>query len=323
MKHIFIVNPAAGKGKLLPSLLAKITYDCQEAGVDYEIHHTTTVGDGTKFVAEKCRENPDEPLRFYACGGDGTVNEVVNGIVSFPNAELAVVPVGTGNDFIKSFSHSENFSDISNLIAGHTMRSDVIKYNKRYSVNILNIGFDCAVVQKVEQIKRSALVPQSMSYTFGVVSTLMKNYGDRFRLTTDTGETFDGEFLLCIFANASYYGGGYKAGPLAAINDGLMDVCVVDKVPRSKFIAMIEKFKNGTMVNEMEKYPFYHYMKCKKVTFDSERPIGVCADGEISPARHLEIEVIPNALTVVVPKGSKCLASLKKPKQAKQTDQNN
>ena len=116
MKHIFIVNPAAGKGKTLPAMLQRITYACKEHEVDYEIYHTATVGDATRYVAKKCRDNPDTEFRFYACGGDGTMNEVANGIVGMENAQLAVVPKGTGNDFVKIFSSPENFNNIGKII---------------------------------------------------------------------------------------------------------------------------------------------------------------------------------------------------------------
>ena len=311
MKHIFIVNPAAGKGKTLPAMLQRITYACNEHEVDYEIYHTATVGDATKYVAKKCRENPDTEFRFYACGGDGTMNEVANGIVGIENAQLAVVPKGTGNDFVKIFSSPENFNNIGKIICGKPMKMDIIKFNDKYSLNILNVGFDCDVVKKVEEIKRGALVLPGMAYPLGILKTLTSNYGMNIKITTDNGDIFEGEHLLALFANARYYGGGYKSAPYAYVNDGLMDVCVVEKIPRSKFIQIIPKYKNGTYYENPEKVPFVHYVKCKKVIFESDKTIGICADGEISPTKKAEIEIVSNAINVVVPQGCRCRAEFK------------
>lgn len=311
MKHIFIVNPAAGKGKTLPAMLQRITYACKEHEVDYEIYHTVTVGDATRYVAKKCRDNPHTEFRFYACGGDGTMNEVANAVVGVENAQLAVVPKGTGNDFVRIFSSPENFNNIGKIICGKSMKMDIIKFNDKYSLNILNVGFDCDVVKKVEEIKRGALVLPGMAYPLGILKTLTSNYGMNIKITTDNGDVFEGEHLLALFANARYYGGGYKSAPYAYVNDGLMDVCVVEKIPRSKFIQIIPQYKNGTYYENPEKVPFVHYVKCKKVILESDKTIGICADGEVSPIKRAEIEIVSNAINVVVPQGCKCRAEFK------------
>jgi len=313
MKHIFIVNPAAGKGKILPALLQRITYACQKLEVDYEIYHTKTVGDATVFVKEKCKELPDETLRFYACGGDGTMNEVANAVALHKNAEIAVVPIGTGNDFLRVFTNIDNFSDIEKIILGKAMPMDIIKFGEdKYSLNILNIGFDCEVVKRVEEIKRESWVPHGMAYSIAVTQVITKLYGSDFKITTDDGKVFDGNHILVAFANAQYYGGGYRPAPTALVNDGKMDVCLFDKIPRSKLVKVLPKYKSGKHVENIEKMPFLHYFQCKKVTFEAANTITVCADGELSPAKKLEIELVPLGINVVVPKGSHCFAAVKK-----------
>ena len=139
----------------------------------------------------------------------------------------------------------------------------------------------------------------------------LSNYGMNIKITTDNGDVFEGEHLLALFANARYYGGGYKSAPYAYVNDGLMDVCVVEKIPRSKFIHIIPQYKKGTYYENPEKVPFVHYVKCKKVILESEKTIGICADGEVSPIKRAEIEIISNAINVVVPQGCKCRAEFK------------
>lgn len=308
MKHVFIVNPAAGAASALPSLLQRIKFAAEECNIDYEIYNTKTIGDATVHAKEVCANNPDEHFRFYACGGDGTVNGVANALACMQNAELAIIPSGTGNDFVKAFSNLENFNDITKVIKGKALPMDLIKYGDKYSINILNIGFDCDVVARVEEIKRKPYMIKGMAYPTAVMQVFMKGYGVEFKVETDDGQVFDGEHVLALFANAKYYGGGFKSAPNAYVNDGLMEVVVVDKVSRPNFIKLLPKYKAGTYVDYIDKYPFIHYIRCKKAKFSCNSVMGVCGDGEISPATTLDIEVIPNAINVVCPEGSTCIA---------------
>ena len=321
MKHIFLVNPAAGKGKTLPALLQRITFSCEKLGVDYEIYHTTTVGDATRYAKKRCEESPNETLRFYACGGDGTMNEVANALACRKNAELAVVPTGTGNDFLRVFSHIENFSDMDKLILGKAIPMDIIKFGEeKYSLNILNIGFDCEVVKRVEEIKRASWVPHGMAYSIAVTQVITKLYGSDFTITTDDGKVYDGNHILVAFANAQYYGGGYRPAPTALVNDGLMHVCLFDRISRPMLMRLLPKYKAGTHLDGIENRPYLHYFSCKKATFEAPDMMTVCADGELSPAKKLEIEVVPLGINVVVPQGSKCTALVKKQKPSAENE---
>lgn len=308
MKHIFVVNPAAGKGKNIPSLLASISYACEDLKVEYDIYHTHEAGDATVYVSEKCEQNPDEKFRFYACGGDGTLSEVLNGAVGHDNAEIAVIPAGTGNDFVKTFRHPEYFTTIQKQVLGTAEKIDLLKYNDRYSLNIINVGFDCDVVVEVAKIKRKSFVPSKLAYIMGIAAVFVKPLGKRFKVTIDDNECIEKEFMLCAMANALYYGGGFKAAPLAQLDDGYMDLCLVDRVSRADFIRIIPKYKSGQHVDEngKSKYPFVRYQKCKKVVIESETTIGVCGDGEVSPANKVVVEIIPNAIAFSIPKNSGC-----------------
>ena len=310
MKHYFVVNPAAGKGKALPSMLSEITYTCKELGVEYEIYHTTTVGDGTRFVRAICESYPETEKRFYACGGDGTLFEVLNGAVGYENTEITVIPLGTGNDFTKAFTNRENFKNIRRQILGKSQRIDLMKYGDRYSLNVINLGFDCDVVQRVAQIKRSAFVPSKMAYAMAIADVFTKPFGKNFKVIIDDKEMVEHEFMLCAIANSNFYGDGYRVAPNAALNDGYMDLCLVDRVSRSKFIKIIPKYKSGEHVDKEDRsfYPFLRYQKCQKVVIESKTPMGLCADGEVSPITTVEITCVPNALSFSIPKGSVCTA---------------
>lgn len=311
MKHIFVINPAAGKGKKLPAILSSITYACEELGVDFEIYHTATVGDGTRFVSQMCEKHPDEPMRFYACGGDGTLFEVLNGAVGYPLAEIAAVPSGTGNDFIRSFSNEAYFSDIKRQLHGKSEKIDLIKFNNKYCINVLNIGFDCDVVQRVSEFKRSVLVPSKMAYIVGILDVFAKSMGKNFKMLIDDRELVEREFILGALANARFYGGGFQVAPNALLNDGKMDLCLIDRISRVEFVKLIGKYKSGHHVNanDVSPYPCVHYQKCEKVLIESRKSIAVCTDGEVSPHKTLVVESAPKAISFSIPKGCRCIAN--------------
>ncbi len=313
MKHIFVINPAAGKGKHIPALLSSITYACEEMEVDYEIYHTATVGDGVRYVRETCKKYPDVMKRFYACGGDGTLFEVLNGAVGHENTEITVVPVGTGNDFIKSFSNPDYFSDIKRQLFGKAERIDLLKCGNRYGLNVMNLGFDCDVVQRVSEIKHHSLVPSKMAYAMAVADVFTKPFGKRFKILIDDKELIEKEFMLCAIANARFYGDGYHVAPNAYLNDGMMDLCLIERVSRSEFLKSVPKYKAGQHVDvdDNSLYPFLRYQKCHKIVIESKHAIGLCVDGEISPIKTAEIVCVPRAIAVSVPKGSIGLAILK------------
>lgn len=170
MQHYFIINPAAGKPQGKLELVSAINSAALAENISYKVYETKVQGDATRFVEEKCACRENSQVRFYACGGDGTLNEVINAAVKYSGAEVAVVPVGTGNDFVKNFSNQKFFMNLKRQIRGVTTKMDLLKFNGKYCANVLNVGLDCSVVQKVSEIKRNPLVPAKMAYIFGLIS---------------------------------------------------------------------------------------------------------------------------------------------------------
>lgn len=306
MKHCFIINPAAGKKLDTNQLIKDINAAAEAENITPEIYITTESGDATRHAFEIASKISGEPIRFYACGGDGTLNEVLNAAVNFPNTEIAVVPVGTGNDYIKIFSNPNFFLDIQRQIKGKAKKADLLKFNGKYCINVLNIGFDCAVVKKVSEIKTKPLVPPGLAYIIGVISVFCKKFGDYFRISLDD-EELSGEFTLAVFGKGSYYGNGFKSLPASKADDGYIDACVIEKVSRMTFLKLIGKYKKGLHKEKENEYPFLKYRKCRKIKFESEKPVGICADGEITLEKSIEIEIAPKAISFSVPDGSQFL----------------
>ncbi len=306
MKHHFVINPAAGKGKKIDALQNEINKICIERELDFEIYRTTEPCDATRYV-KSCIGADSSMHRFYACGGDGTFNEVVNGACLADNAEVALIPIGTGNDFWRNFTNGESFTDIQKQIDGESVEIDAIAYNDRYCANILNIGFDCDVVKQTTKFKRRSWVPSKIAYVLGVVVCLFRKFGKKVRIVLDNGDTVERPILLAACANGQYYGGGYNAAPIAALNDGLLDLCVVEKVSRFKFLSLVSKYKAGKHleIKNADKIITYTEQKHIKCFFDEETDF--CVDGEIIRGKTLDISIVKNALKFSLPVGSKII----------------
>ena len=287
MKTIHIVNNFAGKGKADELV---ITND------NDEVYHTRFARDAEMYI-KKALDKAEDIVKFVVYGGDGTLCEAVNGIMSSVNSHLArikLIPSGSGNDFFKVIK------DIKEDVA-----VDLIKYNDRYSVNMLNIGFDCNVVAATDKYKKKPLVSGSFAYILGVADILCHKMGEYFRIKiTDINgkitEFNGGDYLLCAVANGQFCGGGFCNSPISEINDGELEFLLVDKVSRGKFIALVADYKNGTHIDRekiepVEKFKnFMKYIKIKKMEISGMKTL--CADGEVERMSHATIEVVPKAV---------------------------
>ena len=303
MKTVFIVNPKAGRERKIEDFIDKIKSHSEDA----EIYVTKSVGDATDFCKHYCVKNG--PARFIACGGDGTLSEVINGAVEFEGVEIGVIPMGTGNDFCRNFGESA-FESIKSQMTGKSVRCDVIKYtteigNARktgYCVNMFNIGFDCNVVDATESMKKKPFVAGSLAYFLGILVTLVKKKGAKLRIELDGVEKHNGELLLTSLANGCFCGGGIKSNPLASVQDGFININLIKNVSRLKFIYLLPFYMKGTFLKLKNIEKFAISEKCKKVTVtplsDNFR---ICIDGEITSAGKTEFEIIHNAFSFILP----------------------
>ena len=304
MKYCFILNPAAGKGKKYKDLIPQIMKACEERGAECDVHLTESVGDGEVYARRFCESNPDDQLRIYACGGDGTLCEVVNGAVGFENASVGVIPVGTGNDFVRNFSPRDLFFDIGAQLDGEVARLDLIKANDKYCVNTLNIGFDCEVVVRMDKIKKSPVIPSKLAYIGGLVITLIDLPGVDIDVSFDGGKTVEKRsFLLSSIANGRFCGGGFKSNPIADLNDGLMDICLVKPVTRRKFLSLVSSYKDGTHLENEKAKQIIDYIRAESVDYYFGKMQNIGIDGEVFQADKLHMEVERGVLSFIVPKG--------------------
>lgn len=302
MKHIFVINPNAGKKdrfEEISSLLKK--YD---GIIDYETYRTTCKGDGREFVKNYLLTHPkEETYRFYAIGGDGSLHDVVNGAYEFPNAEVACYPSGSGNDFIKNFDNHEGFRNLDSLINGHVKKVDLLKANNKVSINIFNYGFDGEVTFKMHRIKKWPLMSGKGAYNVAAFASLLLNMSTKMKITLDEEVIFDDKGLLIAVANGHTYGGGYKCAPESKVDDGLIDVCLIKKISRFKAPSLMSIYKRGEHISNKKLEDKVIYKKCKHVTIESPNPVAYAIDGEVFREKFIDITILPLALNFVLPEG--------------------
>lgn len=308
MKHIFVVNPAAGRKKHKSEFCREIEQVCLEEGVDWQIYLTTGVGDATRFVRE-CMETDPGPLRFYACGGDGTFNEVITALVGQHTAEAAMIPMGTGNDFPRSFEHAEYFNDLRRQLRGTALPVDVIAGTeeetgqKLYAVNLLNLGFDSEVARRLPKVKRIPLIKGTAAYVAALAITFFRKLGKQMRITLDEEETLDGSFLLTCAGNGRACGGGFLAAPKASLTDGQMEVGIVRKIGRLTFLKLVGSYRDGSYIEKESAKPYVFYRRVRRMKIEVPEGGYACLDGEIYPVRRLVLEILPTAVSVSLPEG--------------------
>ena len=303
MKYVFVVNPFAGKGNKIERLKQSVTEACASRGLKFDIYMTEAVGDAERYVRQICEENREsgETLRIFACGGDGTINESFNGAVGFDRVELGVIPIGTGNDFVRNFGGSDVFLDIEAQLDSNTKRIDLIKYNNRYCVNMINVGFDCEVAARTATLKKNPLIPSKFAYISGLLAEFIKKTGTAFRCKIDGEEAGDRKLLLSLFANGGFCGGGFFAAPEAELYDGFLDFCFIRDIPRLRFLSLVGPYKKGTHLTLEDRDELFEYGKCREVELFFDEPKRICIDGEIEFSSHIHLQIEKQAIALVIP----------------------
>ena len=298
----FILNPKSGRSPKQKKMEQEIKDACAKRQLSYHIYYTTCQGDATTYVNDMIKLS-QERQRFICVGGDGTINEIANTAPCNPNIEFGVIPNGSGNDFVRNFTNTDLFTSIDAQIDGQPEAIDLIKCNDFYCVNMINIGFDCAVVKEAAKLKKMKIATPGMSYIMGVAVTLFKPFGTQMKIIFDDGEILDKKFTLTAIGNGRFCGGGFMAAPVAYLQDGLLDICAIDKISRLTFIKLVKSYKEGTYLQNESAMKFIKHRQVSHFKMEFPDPLPVCNDGEIVGAKTLDFTVIPKALNFVVPKG--------------------
>ena len=315
MKYYFIINPAAGQGGAA-KMKQRIYETAKAKSIDFGIYTSKAPGDALVFSKLVC-ERPGQKT-IFACGGDGTLCEVVNGVMQAEaekgdcGAAVGCIPCGTGNDFVRNFPEAGDFTDIGAQISGSVKRCDLIRYDAEapeggtagsgYCINMFNIGFDANVVDMTGSMKKLPLVSGPFAYILSAGAMLIRKKGADLRVLFDDGEVFDGKLFMIAAANGCYCGGGVKGIAKAEVDDGLMDVSLVKYVSRKDFIKLFPLYKEGTHLEDERAAKLVIYKHSKSLTIEPNGgKMRLCADGEMMTTGAVRFWICEQALDFVLP----------------------
>ena len=297
MKHLFIINPAAGSRDRTEYYTQQIESVCSQKGLSYAIAVSSAPGN-CRTLARQAAETGEE-YRIYACGGDGTLNEVASGAAGYPNAAVTVFSGGSGNDFVKIFDDPKAFFDLERLLDAEEAAFDMIRCNEDLSMNICSVGLDARIGTDVASYKRIPLLSGFRAYAISTVINLFRGISEHYRVELED-EVLDEEFTFVCVCNGRFYGGGFNPVPEADPADGLLDVLLVKKVNLLQVPFIIGKYKNGRY-KELTHLVRHFRTKAVKVTCDQENPINL--DGELRIAQQAEFRLAEEKLRFFYPKG--------------------
>ena len=313
MKYVFIVNPASGQGRAKRELVPHIEQLMKDyPDKDIKIYYTRGEKDATVLADQICKET-EEDVTVFACGGDGTVHEVCNGLYGHDNAILAVVPVGSGNDFVRALGGSSDagakFKKLSAHLDAPIKHIDLIRMTweedgkvcTRICDNGINIGFDGNSAIKAHDLKELPLISGTGSYILAVSSCLILKKGENLKITADGELIHDGPLLLATAGNGGFCGGGFESLPRADLSDGLLELLIVNNLSRAKFISMVPKYKDGKILEiDPQGGKLYKYLQAETIVVEPNNgKMKFVGDGEIFETGKLTIEIIKDAIRVV------------------------
>lgn len=294
MRYRFIVNPIAGRGDAQRKW-SRIKEVAERLKMDFDTVFTSGPGEGVCLAREGVAAGFDA---LVAVGGDGTVNEVVRGIIESGGkgkTTLGIIPCGTGNDLVRTLNIPLEIEEsVQVLKNGHIEHLDLGRVNGKYYMNVVGIGFDATVADEINMNVRR--LKGTMAYLYAVLKTLFTYKSPKMTVQIDD-TVLEGQYFLVAIANGKYYGGGMQIAPNAWPADGVFDICVVENVKRMEVVKMLPKIFKGEHLG----HPAVKVYRGRKVMVESMERVLVQADGELMGTLPMGFELEPNVFPVLVP----------------------
>lgn len=280
-----IANIKSGKGRGIKNTHAVVKY-CVNNGIPFSLHITNKPGHATE-IARALTQNGGT---IVALGGDGTFHEVLNGIVDIENTALGFIPSGRGNDFVRALGCSlDPIEALEDVLRGKKKRIDYIQVNDKRCLNVCGTGLDVAVLRGVEGKSNK------ISYVISLIHCLktFKSYKLKVKVN---GETHDFDCIMAGVANGIAFGGNIRLAPTAILDDGKLDVIVMQYPEDGKIMKVLPKFIKGKHMN----MPITHHFLCDEVSVEGDYPVEL--DGEIYEGLKLDCKIVKGGLTTFVPR---------------------
>ena len=309
MKHLVVVNPKSfDKESDMDSVVRDVRGYFDSSNMDYFIHTSRYPRDGIRIVKQYVSES-DTTVRVYSVGGDGILYDCLNGMMNLPNAQLAVIPYGTTNDFVRAFGENKQqiFRDIEKQARGAVVKTDVLSIGARYALSFCSVGVESASILKyydiVDQHPRLTAVFGKHLFIAGAFLALLdeNTVFQEYELVID-GVLHRGRFAGVNISNTGCYGGDKTPVPMAHPADGHLDVIIQKSVSRPVACAVIRGYTKGRYY----KYPkIFSYIRAKEVLLRSDSRMCINADGEAYYGDRVEARILPEAVNIVAPEGLK------------------
>lgn len=298
MRHLFIINPAAGKRETTPQLEVLL----EKLSFPHEVAYTQGEGDARRLTEEAVERG--ESVRIYACGGDGTLNEVVNGAAGHSHAAVTNVPKGTGNDFLKIFGpdYRKLFYDLESLAVGPQVPFDLIDCNGHLGIDVVCAGVDARIAADVHRYKDWRFVSGIGAYILSLLENILFK-GIARPITVRMGDIRWEDrpaCLLCV-CNGRHYGGGFMPMGEAMPDDGVLDMLLVKKVGLLTFLRLVGRYAKGLYRQYPELILEFHG---QEVSFSAQKPITVVVDGEVMRDTAFTVRLSEKKVNFFYPAGA-------------------
>lgn len=287
-RTLAIVNPVAGKGagrRVARTIAAELA----KSGLNVDVVATPGPGEAARLASAAVEDGYE---RVLAVGGDGTANEVANGLVD-TNVALGLYPIGSGNDLARVLGYPRKRKRLAEFLASASVRRiDVGDVNGRVFLNAAGVGIDGHVAERV--LASARVVGPTLGYFVGALVSIATYRPRQMRVRID-GEVREGRHLIVVAANGTHFGSGMHVAPDARIDDGLFDIVVGGDLSRWSSLVALAKLYRGTHVDGTTVLAF----RAASLDVELEEPLPMQADGEPSRAAVLRIRMRPRSLSVL------------------------
>lgn len=299
MRYVFIVNPVAGKNSSAVAMGEKIRTYCREQGIEALFYQTDSCGHAQRIARAEVESGL--PVRLYAVGGDGTLNEVAAGAAGFENAAVGVFPCGSGNDFIRAIGSADDFLDIGRQLCAPVRLIDRIDTGKQQALNVCSMGLDAEVAYHMNDFKKWPFVSGSMAYNLSLVKCLLTKMGCDLTVTIDGEKSYTGRFLFALAANGRWYGGGYHCAPEARIDDGKLDFILIRNPGLFRAIRLAGAYKAGEHLKNPVFAPLVTFVRGSMMQVQAPSPVCCNVDGECEEITEACFSINPASLRLIDP----------------------